>query len=504
MAKKAMRKPQRETEPSDEHARIEQGRQVASERTEAGVPVHREAEQAVLGSMILKPDVIDEAVLLLSSDDFWDEAHREIFAQLVAMHGEGKKFDVVLLAQRLTAAKMLDLCGGVAYLGELAMAVPTAGYMVYYAGIVREYAQRRRLMMVSYDAIARSGDLGAPFPESLAEAERGMLAIAEKEAGEQHTATLHDILLESMEALETRRSGQIVGQASGYEALDDILGGFRSGDMVILAGRPSMGKTAFACNLALRSARDEQIPVLFISLEMGKLLVAERLAAAHSKIGLHAMQRGTATADERRQFVEAIGELASLSISIDDSPSRTVGEIGALARRHKRKHGLGLLVVDYLQLILPENLRDNRQDQVALMSRRMKALARELNCPVVCIAQLNREAAKNSDTRPRLHHLRESGAIEQDADTVLLVHRESYYSHQHPPEGHGDPAELIVAKQRNGPTGTVKLLWFAASQRFEPASARDEWEQGQFFEGEAPPEPESETPRTRRTRETHY
>lgn len=504
MAKKAMRKPQRQTEPSDEHARIEQGRQVASERTEAGVPVHREAEQAVLGSMMLKPDVIDEAVLWLSYDDFWDEAHREIFAQLAALHEEGKKFDVLLLGNRLKSAKMLELCGGAAYLAELALVVPTAANLVYYAQIVREYSQRRRLMLIGYDCVNRAGDLGAPFPDSLAEAERGMLAVAEKEAGAQHTRSLHDVLLESMAALDARRSGQIVGQPSGYAALDDMLGGFRAGDLVILAGRPSMGKTAFACNLILRSARDEQIPVLFISLEMGSLLVAERLAAAHSKIDLHAMQRGTATADERRQFCEATGELAGLSVSLDDSPSRTVGEIGALARRHKRKYGLGLLVVDYLQLILPENPRDNRQDQVALMSRRMKALARELGCPVVCVAQLNREAAKNSDTRPRLHHLRESGAIEQDADTVLLVHRESYYSQQNPPAGQGDPAELIVAKQRNGPTGTVKLLWFAGSQRFEPASARDEWEQGQFFEGEAPPEPEPETPRVRRTRETHY
>jgi replicative DNA helicase len=499
----AKKKATRQTEPYDEPERMRQGREGASEATDAGVPVNRIAEQAVLGSMMLKPDVIDDAVMLLTHEDFWDEAHREIFAQLVAMHGEGKKFDVILLGNRLKAAKMLDMCGGAAYLAEMALAVPTASNLRFYAGIVREYAQRRRLMMVGYDCVSRAGDLGAPFPDSLAEAERGMLAIAEKEAGEQHTRPLGDVLMDAMAAMDARKAGEIVGQTSGYSALDDILGGFRPGDMVILAGRPSMGKTAFGLNLSLRAATAAGIPVLFMSLEMSALLVAERLAAAHSKVSMHRMQSGSASPEMRREYVEACSALASSPLSIDDCPSRTMSEIGALARRQKRKNGLGLLVIDYLQLVVPENPRDNRQDQVALMSRRVKALARELEVPVVCIAQLNREAAKNSDTRPRLHHLRESGAIEQDADTVLLIHRESYYSNQQPKDGEGDPSELIVAKQRNGPTGTVKLLWFSASQRFEPASKRDEWEQGTYFEGEAETEQQTER-RERQERQTHY
>lgn len=508
MAKKApIRKPTRETDPDESQDRMQHGRASYAKATSEGVPVNRAAEQAVIGSMMLNPNVIDEVALLLKYDDFWGEDHREIFAQLIKQHEEGKKFDVMVFANRLTKAGMMELCGGPVYLGELALAVPTAGNYAYYAAIVREYAQRRRLLLVGYDCVSKASDLTAPFQESLGEAERGVLVVGEREAGEQHTRPLRDVLLDSMASIDARRHGEIVGQASGYDALDDMLGGFRPGDMVVLAARPSMGKTAFACNLAVRTAT-QGLPVLFISLEMTSLLVAERFAAIHSKVALHHMQKGTATPEERKRFVEGVGELSNLPILIDDCPSRTVGEIGALARRHKRKHGLGLLVIDYLQLIVPENTRENRQDQVSMMSRRVKALARELACPVVCIAQLNREAAKASDTRPRVHQLRESGAIEQDADTILLVHRESYYSHQHPPAGQGDPAELIVGKQRNGPTGTVKLLWFAGCQRFEAASERDEWEQGQFFEGEAPPDRESESTdtfrRPREERQTHY
>lgn len=508
MAKKAApKKPARLTEADDSQDRMQHGRASYAKATSDGVPVNREAEQAVIGAMMLNPICTDEVVLILKVDDFWGEDHREIFAQVVGIYEEGKKFDLMLLVNRLTKAGMLELCGGHAYLGELALAVPTAANAKYYSGIVREFAQRRRLLLTGYDCVSKASDLTAPFPDSLAEAERSVLVIGEREAGEQYTRHIRDVLMESMASLESRRHGEIIGQESGYEALDDILGGFRVGDMVVLAGRPSMGKTAFGCNLAVRAVK-EGIPVLFISLEMSALLVAERFAAIHSKVALHHMQKGTATPDERRAFVGSVSELSEMPMQIDDCSSRTIGEIGAIARRFKRKNGLGLLVIDYLQLIVPENTRDNRQDQVSLMSRRVKHLARELGCPVVCIAQLNREAAKNSDTRPRLHHLRESGAIEQDADTVLLVHRESYYSHQHPPAGEGDPAELIVAKQRNGPTGTVKLLWFAGSQRFESASERDEWEQGQFFEGEAPPDRESESTdtfrRPREERQTHY
>lgn len=507
MAKKAVRKPGRETEPDETQEKLRHGRSAYAKATGEGVPVNREAEQAVLGSMMLNPICIDEVVLLLTHDDFWAEDHREIFAQLVRLYEEGRKFDVMVFANRLIKAGMMELCGGAAYIAELALAVPTSANAVYYAQIVREFAQRRRLLLVGYDCVSRAVDLSAPFQDSLGAAERSVLVIGEKEAGEKHTRHVGDILLESLASLEARRYGEIVGQASGYEALDDMLGGFRVGDMVVLGGRPSMGKTALGCNLTLRAIQQGH-SVLFMSLEMSSLLVADRFASIHSKVPLHHMQKGTATSDERKAFVASTSELSGMPLSIDDCSSRTVGEIGAIARRHKRKYGLGLLVIDYLQLLAPENPRDSRQDQVSLMSRRVKHLARELACPVVCICQLNREVAKNSDTRPRLHHLRESGAIEQDADTVLLVHRESYYSHQHPPAGQGDPAELIVAKQRNGPTGTVKLLWFAGSQRFESASERDEWEQGQFFEGEAPPEREPESTdsyrRPREERQTHY
>lgn len=505
MAKKAApKKTTRETAEPDWDQKLQRGRAEYAKATAGGVPVHREAEQAVIGSMMLNPVVIDDVLLKLSYEDFWAEDHREIYAQLARQHEEGKKFDVMIFGDRLQKAGMLEACGGLAYLAELALAVPTAGNVMYYAGIVREYAQRRRLLLCGYDCVSRAGDLTHPFPDSMGEAERTLLGIAEKEAGEQHARPIGDILLDSLASLEARRHGEIIGQASGYDALDDMLGGFRTGDLVVLAGRPSMGKTAFAVNLALRTLY-QGLPVLFISLEMGALLVADRFAAAHSKVALHHMQRGMATPEERRAFVGACSELSQMPLVIDDCPTRTIGEIGAVARRHKRKHGLSLLIIDYLQLVAPENARDNRQEQVSLISRRAKALGRDLGCPVICVAQLNREVAKSSDTRPRPHHLRESGAIEQDADTILLVHRESYYSHQHPPAGQGDPAELIVGKQRNGPTGTVKLLWFAGSQRFEAASERDEWEQGQFFEGEARPEDDPPEPaRERRTRETHY
>jgi replicative DNA helicase len=253
------------------------------------------------------------------------------------------------------------------------------------------------------------------------------------------------------------------GIETGFKDLDSLTGGLHNSELVILAARPSMGKTALALNMAEYVAIELNITVLFVSLEMSSLELADRLLCSRARVDSHRLRNGTISNDDRRKLVERAGEISQAPLFVDDTPSRNMTEIAATARRLKRKNELGLIVIDYLQLIDPDNLRDQRQEQVARIARRLKGLARELEVPVLCLAQLNRQAEVAKENRPRLSHLRESGAIEQDADTVMLLHRPDRYE----PGQHEGIIEIIVAKQRNGPTGDIKLAWLSKFTRFE-------------------------------------
>jgi len=432
-------------------------------------PVDRDAEQAVLGSILLKPDVLDELVTILVPEDFFDEAHQKLYRHMVAMHGDGKKIDITLLVNRLKAHNDYESVGGAQYLGEILEAVPTAAHARYYAEIVREKATYRALIDVATDVLQEAYSENRDAKSLVSEAEQRVFSILDS----RHTADIHsleDILHIAIDRMEARQKGERVqgGVETLFSELDALTGGLHASELIILAARPSMGKTALAMNIAENVAVRLREPVLFLSLEMSAIELADRLLCSAARVNSHRLRTGTLSQEDHKRLIQTASELSTAPLYVDDSPSRTVTEIAAAARRIRRMHKgrLGLVVIDYLQLIEPDNPRDPRQEQVARIARRLKGMARELKVPVLCLAQLNRQAEDTRDHRPRLSHLRESGAIEQDADVVMFVHREEYYHHGEDRKEYAGEAELIVAKQRNGPVGEVPLTWLREYTRF--------------------------------------
>jgi replicative DNA helicase len=315
----------------------------------------------------------------------------------------------------------------------------------------------------------------------LSMAEQKIFAILD-DRGAGELATIRDVLQEAMVRIDARMKHEhtIGGIETGFRDFDSLTGGLHDSELVILAARPSMGKTALALNIAEHVSLQLQTGVLFVSLEMSSIELADRMLCSSAEVNGQRLRNGTISNEDRRKLVEKAAEMSGSPLFVDDSPSRTITEIAASARRLKRKAGLGLVVIDYLQLIEPDNARDPRQEQVAKIARRLKGLARELKVPVLCLAQLNRQAEASRDNKPRLSHLRESGAIEQDADVVMFIHREEYYQTNDEDRAKvAGQAELIIAKQRNGPIGDIKLSWVRDFTRFRDSSLRpyDEFEQ---------------------------
>ncbi len=451
------------------------------------VPPHSlEAERCLLGSLFLDPLLCDDVILILSPEDFYSDAHRRLFTHLLALHDEGGRIDAMLLTERLRAAGDLEAVGGMAYLAEVAQSVPVPAHAVYYAEIVRAKGTLRNLIHTSTEILREAWDETRNPKELLDRAEEQVFAIRDRQDSGQ-IASMHDVLLEAFRHIDARlEHGGATGLSTGFKDLDELTGGLHPAELVILAARPSMGKTALATNIADHITVAERRPVLFVSLEMAQLELAQRMLCGRGKIDGSKFRSGFLSSEDRNGLVRAASELSGAPLFVDDTPSRSVAEIAAAARRLKRKQdGLGLIVIDYLQLIEPDNARDPRQEQVARIARRLKGLARELSAPVLCLAQLNRQAEVTRDNRPRLSHLRESGAIEQDADVVMFVHREEYY-HTREEAKERDicgKAELIVAKQRNGPTGEVPLAWRQEWTRFENRALR-EYEEFDSFASE--------------------
>ncbi|MDE0935732.1 MAG: replicative DNA helicase [Mariniblastus sp.] len=432
-------------------------------------PYNLEAEVGVLGSIMLMPETCDEIVNILREVDFYDEAHRILFSHIMEMHNSGKKIDPLLLRERLVAGGEIESIGGAGRLAEIFTSVPNAAHVTYYANIVRSKATSRQLINTCSELLNE-----AYLPEGdpdilLNDAEQKVFAIRESRQS-NNLAPIDQILSDAMDRMEARMAGK--GQEgtveTGFTDLDQITGGLHASELVILAARPSMGKTAFAMNIAENVVMKSRKPVLFISLEMASIELIERMLCSVAKVNGHQLRSGTLSSDNRKKVVKAVGELNQVPLFIDDSPTRNVSEIAGAARRIKRKENeLGLVVIDYLQLIQPDNPNDARQEQVAKIARRLKGLARELKTPILCLSQLNRQAEDSRDHRPKLSHLRESGAIEQDADVVMFVHRESYFQKGQPEEEvNQNEALIIVEKQRNGPTGDVELHWERDFTRF--------------------------------------
>lgn len=432
-------------------------------------PVSIEAELAVLGSILMMPDCCDDVIMICNSDDFFDDANRKIFHHVSEMHNTQQKIDPMLLRERLISAGDFEAVGGAAYLIKLMNAVATPAHATHYAKIVREKSTFRSLITASTEIMQTAYEQGADAKEVLSQAEQKIFSILNDRSSStiQH---VNDILHEAVDRIEARLKGEhttgVVG--TGFADFDAMTGGMHGSELIILAARPSMGKTALAMNIAEYVASKELAPVLFVSLEMSSIELIERMLCSIAKVNGHRLRNGTIQSEDRKRLIKHAGELSKAPFFVDDSPSRTVSEIAAAARRIQRKQdALGLIVIDYLQLIEPDNAKDPRQEQVAKIARRLKGLARELKVPVLCLAQLNRQAESSGDHRPRLSHLRESGAIEQDADVVMFVHREEYYVRGEEQEAVAGQAQIFVEKQRNGPTGDIDLLWKKDYTRFE-------------------------------------
>lgn len=432
------------------------------------LPQNLEFERAVIGSILLLPEVFDEVALILRPHDFYDQSNRSIYEHLLAMHDDGQQIDLMLLIERLRKAGQFEAIGGAAYLAEIGQQVSTAAHADHYARIVSEKSTLRSLILASTDIVHDAYEVSSDARQTLSRAEEKIFGILESRGGGE-VSSITDVLSDAMDRLDARMESHHAfgGLETGFEDYDQLTGGLQNSELTILAARPSMGKTALAMNIAEHAVLNLGVPVLFVSLEMSALELADRLLCSVAEVNGHRLRNGTITQQERQKLVQASVELSKAPLFIDDSPSRTMTEIGANARRLKRRHNLGLVVIDYLQLIEPDNARDPRQEQVAKIARRLKGLARELDVPVLCLAQLNRQVEATRDNKPQLSHLRESGAIEQDADVVMFVHREEYYqTNDEDRERVRGEADLLVRKQRNGPTGDVKLTFLHDFTRF--------------------------------------
>jgi len=450
----------------------EDRRNGVSELLERQPPRSIEAERAVIGSLLLLPEACDEVALVIRPEDFYDSAHRAIYGHMLALHDGGRQIDPTLLSQLLRDAGQYESVGGAAYLLELSQEVTTAAHAEHYARIVRDKAVLRSLIHTSTDIINESFETGIDAREMLARAEQRIFGILDSK-GDTQVRPLRDILHDSLARIDARMQRQHAygGLETGLVDFDELTGGLHGSELVILAARPSMGKTALALNIAEHIALDDRGPgkaVLMVSLEMSALEVGDRLLCSRSRVNSHRLRNGQLSAEDSRRLIQTAAEVSRAPLFIDDSPSRNMTEIAATARRLKRQDDLAVIIIDYLQLIDPDNTRDPRQEQVARISRRLKGLARELNVPVLCLAQLNRQVEATRDNKPQLSHLRESGAIEQDADVVMFVHREEFYqTNQEDRDRVKGQAELLIRKQRNGPTGDIKLTWLHEFTRFE-------------------------------------
>jgi replicative DNA helicase len=450
----------------------EDRRNALSELLERQPPRSNEAERAVIGSLLLLPEACDEVALLIRPEDFYDGAHRAIYTHMLALHDNGQQIDPTLLSQLLRDAGQYEMVGGAAYLLELSQEVTTAAHADHYARIVRDKAVLRSLIHASTDIISESYETGVDAREMLARAEQRVFRILDSK-GDSQVRPLREVLHDSLVRIDARikHEHSCGGLETGLIDFDELTGGLHGSELIILAARPSMGKTALALNIAENIACDENgqgKAVLLVSLEMSSLEVVDRLLCSRARVNSHRLRAGQLRPEDSQRLIETAADISRAPLYIDDSPSRNMTEIAATARRLKRQDNLACVIIDYLQLIDPDNPRDPRQEQVARISRRLKGLARELSVPVLCLAQLNRQVESTRDNKPQLSHLRESGAIEQDADVVMFVHREEFYqTNQEDRDAVKGQAELLVRKQRNGPTGDIKLTWLHEFTRFE-------------------------------------
>ena len=429
-------------------------------------PSDIQAEACVLGSMILHAPCIDSVLQIVTPENFYRPAHEMLYGVLVEMHDSRRPIDLVTVRDELVRRKQLEPVGGVEYLKQLVEGVPNAANAEYYSGIVRDKSLLRELIVAGNEMIREAHESREVATEVIDRAEQRVFDIRSQNVSD-HVATLDSLITAVFETLEQTEGQLITGLASGYPQLDELTGGFQPGDMVILAARPSMGKTSILLNMVEHAALADGKPVAFFSLEMSQTQVAQRLLASHSRFDLRRLRRGMIGDDAWTHLQNSAGPLYEAPIYVDDTALLTILDLRAKARRLKSQYDIQAIYLDYLQLMSYAGRADSRQHQISEISRGLKALGRELNIPIIAAAQLNRSPADRPSHRPRMSDLRESGSIEQDADVVMLLHNEDYYHKGEEGYMPTNVTELIVEKQRNGPTGIVKLTFLPECTRFE-------------------------------------
>jgi replicative DNA helicase len=441
--------------------------QLAPERT---LPHNLDAEKSVLGAILIQNEAFNHAAELIGPRDFFRDAHRRIFEKMIRLSERNEAIDFVTLKEELSRSGELDEVGGPAYIAGLVDGVPRSTNVEYYAGIVKEKATLRNLIFSASKIVATAyqGELDAD--EVLDDAQRAIFEIAEDRI-RSGFVPLRDLVQTSFETIERLQSHKelITGVPTGFVELDEMMSGLQPSDLIIVAARPAMGKTSLVLNMAQHVGTKTGFTVGVFSLEMSKEQLFFRLLTSEARVDWHRVRTGMLGERDWSRLSEALGKLSEASIFIDDTPSIGVLEMRAKARRLKAEHGLHLLLIDYIQLMQARGRSENRTQELAAISRALKGLAKELNVPIVVLSQLSRAPESRADHRPQLSDLRESGALEQDADVVIMIFREEAYK---PTDENQGIAELIVAKQRNGPIGTVKLAFIKEHTRFENLEQR--------------------------------
>ena len=431
-------------------------------------PQSVEAEQVVIGGLLLDNRAWEQIADRITESDFYRNDHRIIFSAIRNLEEKSQPFDAVTLSEWMQKNGQLEDAGGLAYLGRLAKETPTAANIVAYADIVRERSVLRQLIAVGTD-IASSGfkTEGRSSRELLEEAEKRVFHIAEQDMrGRGGFQDIKDLLTKTVEEIDFlfQSEGNITGIPTGFDKFDENTTGLHPGELIIVAGRPSMGKTTFAMNIAENAAIGSKTPVAVFSMEMPGEQLAMRMISSLGRIDQHHIRTGQLTDEDWPRITSAVHMLSEANLFIDDTPAMSPGEVRARARRMKRKHGLGLIVIDYLQLMQVPGASENRATEISEISRGLKALAKELSVPVIALSQLNRSLEQRTDKRPIMSDLRESGAIEQDADLIVFIYRDEVYNEDSPDKG---MAEIIIAKQRNGPIGKSVLTFLGKYTKFE-------------------------------------
>lgn len=426
-------------------------------------PQNIEAEQSVLGSMFIDKEAVYKVMEILAPKDFYREAHNIIYEAIISLNEKNEAVDLITVTEELRQEKKLEQVGGVTYIASLAERMPTAANVEYYAKIVAEKSLLRMLINASTKIAQRGYEASDEVETLLDEAEQMIFSVGQRKTRDGF-ASIKQVLLDTFDKLEKlyQHKGQVTGVPSFLD-LDRTLSGLQKSDLIICAARPAMGKTSFCLNIAQNAAINHQVPVAIFSLEMSKDQLVQRMLAAEAMIDQQKMRNGNLQEDDWNRLVHAVGPLSEAPVFIDDTPAISVMEMRAKARRLMAEHGLGLIVIDYLQLMTSHRRVDNRQQEIAQISRALKGLARELDVPVLCLSQLNRGVEQRQDKRPVMSDLLESGSIEADADVVMFIYRDEYYDEE---SEHKGKAEIIVAKHRHGPVGTIQLGFLKEYTKF--------------------------------------